>query len=71
VKIIAVQFPDGTDVSQFPIGKTGVSVTDLTNNVVGGLILSVADVYEAPPAPPVLPSHTHDAATLIAPAPGP
>lgn len=66
MRIVAVQFPDGTDTTQLPIGKAGVTVSDGTNSVSGGLILSVVDVYEPPP---ILVPHTHDAQTLVSPAP--
>lgn len=43
MKLIIVQFDDTVDVSELPVGTT-VAISDGTNSVTGGIVLSTAKV---------------------------
>lgn len=57
MKLITVQFEDSVDISNFLAGKTGVTLTDGTNTLPGGIVLADTKVMEVPP---VLVPHSHE-----------
>lgn len=60
MKVITLVFPDSADISNFPVEKTGVSITDGTNAVAGGAVL-LAGTLANPPEATLVP-HSHKVA---------
>jgi len=48
MKLVTVQFPDTVNTSVLPIGKTGITVSDGTNGLSNGTVMSLADVIDPP-----------------------
>ena len=55
-KLLTIMFDESVDLSNFPVEKTGVSITDGTNAVPGGAILHVGNLAEIPQE---IPEHSH------------